>query len=61
LNHYSVDGGFILDALMEDNLGIETKIAKHFELDCEKLNTNDLQLKHDCDHWSISGRSIKTP
>lgn len=39
-NHYSIDGGFIVDALMDDESNLDKKIFKHFSVFCESLNLN---------------------
>ena len=67
-NSISINGGFIIDALMDDETNLQTKIAKHFNIECATLHFNNTnpnsplaEITNDCGSWKSTGRSIKTP
>jgi hypothetical protein len=60
-NTFSVNGGFLIDAKMDDQDHLQAKIAKHFKIFCQHLNFEDNSLSEDCETWSSTGNSLKTP
>jgi hypothetical protein len=63
-NMISVNGGFFVDARMDDENHLSFMLGQHFEIDCFETfwgRDGRSELRPGCKSWGATGRSFKTP
>ena len=59
-NEISINGGFIIDAKMDDEDHINQMLQKHFTFNCFREFV-DNSTQDGCETWRSTGQSLKTP
>lgn len=60
----SVNGGFFVDARMDDENHLSFMLGQHFAIDCFETfwgKDGRSELRPGCNSWGATGRSFKTP